>query len=120
VKILLATLGLISLALGILGIFLPLLPTMPFLLLSAALFAKSSKKLHHWLMNHRIFGKLIKSYSEDKSIPLRVKITTLLMLWLSILFSIFFILNEIWWLQLLLISIAIGVTIHILSLKTKD
>lgn len=120
VKIIFASLGLISLALGFLGIFLPLLPTVPFLLLSAALFAKSSDKLYQWLMNHRVFGKFIKNYREDKSIPLRVKITALSMLWMSILFSVFFILNGIWWLQLLLISIATGVTIHILSLKTKE
>jgi len=118
-KILLAAFGLISLVLGIIGIFVPLLPTTPFLLLSAALFSKSSTRLYAWLLNHRVFGKYIKSYREDKSIPLKVKVSALVLLWVSISFSIFFVVNEKWWLQLLLFSIATGATIHILSLKTK-
>jgi uncharacterized membrane protein YbaN (DUF454 family) len=120
VKIILALLGLTSLTLGIIGIFVPLLPTTPFLLLSAALFAKSSSKLYDWLLNHKVFGKFIKSYREEKSISLRIKISALTLLWTTICFSVFFVLNEKWWLQLLLISIAIGVTTHILSLKTKE
>lgn len=118
-KILYAILGLVSIALGIIGIFLPLLPTTPFLLLSAFLFARSSPRLYEWLMNHKVFGKYIRSYREDKSIPLNVKIGAILLLWLSILFSIFWVVNDKWWLQLLLFGIATGVTIHILSLKTK-
>ncbi|NDP22004.1 MAG: DUF454 domain-containing protein [Paludibacter sp.] len=118
-KIILATFGLISLALGIIGIFVPLLPTTPFLLLSAALFSKSSTRLYAWLLNHRVLGKYIKSYREEKSIPLKVKITALVLLWGSIGFSIFFVVYGKWWLQLLLFTIAAGVTIHILSLKTK-
>ncbi|MDR2840025.1 MAG: YbaN family protein, partial [Paludibacter sp.] len=55
-KLLFIILGLISLALGIIGIFLPLLPTTPFLLLSAALFARGSQRLYNWLINHRVLG----------------------------------------------------------------
>lgn len=118
-KIFLSILGVISLALGIIGIFLPLLPTTPFLLLSAVLFAKSSTRLYNWLLNHKIFGKYIRDYRVEKSMPLKIKMTTLVMLWGTILFSIFAVVNEKWWLQLLLATIATGVTIHILSLKTK-
>jgi hypothetical protein len=119
VKILFATLGLISLVLGIIGIFLPLLPTTPFLLLSAALFARSSTRLYMWLMHHKTFGKYIRSYREDKSIPLRVKIVALVMLWSTMLFAIFGVMQGRTALQILLASIALGVSIHILSLKTK-
>ena len=116
---LLAFLGLISLALGIIGAFLPLLPTTPFILLSAGLFARSSDKLNNWLRNHRIFGELIRDFSENKSIPLHAKISSLSLMWLSILYAIFFVANEKLWLQILLAVIVIAVSIHILRFKTK-
>jgi uncharacterized membrane protein YbaN (DUF454 family) len=56
VKIFLIIVGSLSLALGVAGIFLPLLPTTPFLLLSAACWVKASPMLYSWLLNHRIFG----------------------------------------------------------------
>jgi uncharacterized membrane protein YbaN (DUF454 family) len=74
---LLIVLGIISLAVGILGIFLPLLPTTPFLLLSAFLFARSSEKLHSWLLNHKILGKYICDFLQDRTIPLRIKIISI-------------------------------------------
>jgi len=118
VRIILIIVGTISLTLGFIGAFLPLLPTTPFVLLSAYLFAQSSPKLHNWLLNNKIFGKYIRDYKENKSIPLRVKIVSLSMLWGSILYSIFLLSGK-WYLQILLIAIAVGVSIHILSLKTK-
>lgn len=111
--------GSLSLVLGIVGVFLPILPTTPFLLLSAALFARSSEKLYLWLINHKIFGKYIRNFREDKAIPLSAKIFSIITLWLFMLYSIFFIVNEKWYLQVLLGSIAMGVTIYILSFKTK-
>jgi uncharacterized membrane protein YbaN (DUF454 family) len=118
-KIILATLGIISLILGIIGIFIPLLPTVPFVLLSAYLFARSSSRLHYWIMNHKVYGEYIRSYNQDKSIPMQVKVVAIGMLWLSMSISIFFVLKERWILQLLLGSITIGVTIFLLNMKTK-
>jgi uncharacterized membrane protein YbaN (DUF454 family) len=118
-KYLLIVLGIISLGLGILGIFLPLLPTTPFLLLSAFLFARSSEKLHSRLLNHKILGKYIYNFLQDKSIPLRIKIISISMLWTTIICSIIFVANGKIWLQILLFAIAAGVTVHILSYKTK-
>jgi len=118
-KKLLAFLGIISLGLGIIGAFLPLLPTTPFVLLSAYLFAKSSDKMHNWIMNHKIFGQLIRNFNEDKAIPLHAKILAIAMMSISILFSIFTIARGKLWLQILLAAIAIGVSIHISSYKTK-
>ena len=66
--------GSISLLLGILGIFLPLLPTTPFLLLSAAAWVKASPRLYQWLISHRLFGEYIRNFREYRAIPLRVKI----------------------------------------------
>ncbi|HEY6913070.1 MAG TPA: YbaN family protein [Paludibacter sp.] len=118
-KNILSILGFISLGLGIIGAFLPLLPTTPFILLSAALFAKSSEKMHKWLYNHRIFGEILRDFNENKTIPLYAKVISISMMWLSMLFTIFIIAKEKLWLQVILAAIAIGVSIHILRYKTK-
>lgn len=118
-KIILAILGIISLLLGIIGIFLPLLPTTPFVLLSAYLFAKSSTRMHNWIINHRVFGDYIKSYNQDKSISIQVKIMAIGMIWSSMLYSLFYVVNEIPWLQLLILVVTIAVTIHLILMKTK-
>lgn len=116
-KVVLVAAGSVSLFLGILGIILPLLPTTPFLLLAVACYARSSEKLYRWLLNHRLLGKHIKNYREGKGIPLRAKVTALSMLWLSIGYSALF-LVPLFLVKLLLLFIASGVTIHILSIKT--
>lgn len=118
-RILLIISGCISLALGFIGLFLPLLPTVPFVLLSAALFAKSSPRLYNWLLGHRLFGEHIRNYRDEKAIPLPIKILAITMLWTSILLTVFFVAREKWWLQLILTGIATAVTIHIISIKTK-
>ena len=117
-KILYIILGSISLVLGTLGIFLPLLPTTPFYLLTAWLYMRSSKKLYEKVMSNKYFGGIVRDFQEDKSIPLSTKIIIISMLWCTILISIFWVVN-VWQLRLLLLAVAIGVTIHILSFNTK-
>lgn len=117
-KFILKLFGLLSLIFAIIGIFLPILPTTPFLLLSSFLFLKSSKKLHNWLIEHKIFGQYIKDFQQEKAIPVKIKILSVSMLWLSIISSVIFFTDKIW-LKILLITIAVGVTIHILNYKTK-
>jgi uncharacterized protein len=117
IKVMLIIIGLVSLLLGIVGIFVPLLPTTPFLLLSAACFTKSSGKLYHWMYNNKWFGQYLTNYHEGKGIRLKHKISTLLLLWLTISYSSFFIVESIW-IKSLLFVIAVSVTIHILKLKT--
>jgi uncharacterized membrane protein YbaN (DUF454 family) len=116
-KIILATLGTITLALGIIGIFLPVLPTTPFLLLSAALYVRSSQRLYDWLMSHKHLGPYIKNFREHKALPLRVKIVSVTMVWATLLYCAFVVAKE-WWMSVMFIAIATGVTIHILSYKT--
>ena len=118
-KTILVIFGSISLVMGITGIFLPILPTTPFLLLAAALFARSSERLYVWLINHKIFGEYIRNFREDKAISLQAKIISISTLWLFMSYSIFFIVSHRWYLQALLASIALGVTVYILSFKTK-
>ena len=117
VKCILISAGTFFLGLGIIGIFLPVLPTTPFLLLAAACYARSSKRFYSWLMNNKWFGAYIKNYKEGKGISLKFKIFTICLLWVTILFSAFFVV-DITWIKILLIIIACGVTIHILTVKT--
>lgn len=116
-KILYNVLGGLFLVLAVIGVFLPLLPTTPFLLLSAALFYKGSDRYYRWLMQHPRFGPYIENYRIYKAIPVKTKIISLSLLWITILISVFFVL-EITWLRILLLLIALGVSIHILSFKT--
>ena len=116
-KFLLITLGFLSLVIGIIGIFIPLLPTTPLLLLAAASFMRSSEKLYEWLLNHRWFGETIRNFREQQAIRLRTKVFAVGMLWITILFSTIFIIDQLW-IRILLLAIAVGVSVHILHFKT--
>ena len=118
VKWLLIAAGTFFLAIGIIGIFVPLLPTTPFLLLAATCYAKSSEKFYNWLLNNRIFGKYIKDYRESKGIPGKTKAVTIFILWLTITLSAMLAVQNIF-LRIILLLIAVGVTIHIAKIKTK-
>ncbi|MBN1339235.1 MAG: YbaN family protein [Bacteroidales bacterium] len=116
-KGLLVVAGCLSLLLGLVGIPVPMLPTTPFLLLSAYLFARSSPRIYHWLLHHRYLGKFIRDYHEKKGVPLKVKTWALTLLWATILYSALWMIETLW-IKLLLIAIATGVSVHILSLRT--
>ena len=117
IKKILVVSGTFFLVLGIIGIFIPLLPTTPFLLLAAACFARGSKKFYYWLINNKWLGQYIKNYQEGRGIPLTVKIISIIFLWVTIIFSSIIIFSN-YYIQIILIIIAIGVTIHILTIKT--
>ena len=114
---LLIILGAVSLGLGVAGMFLPVLPTTPFLLLTAWCWMKGSPRLHAWLMAHPKLGPYIRDLQEHKCISRRVKAVSVTTLWLTIALSI--ILVQPLWLRILLAAVAAGVTVHILSFKTK-
>ena len=115
-KWILITAGTIFVGIGIIGIFIPILPTTPFLLLAAACYARSSTRFYNWLINNKSIGAYIKNYREGRGVPLKVKVFTIFLLWVTILFSVFFVLL-ISLIKIILIIIAIGVTIHILTIK---
>ena len=116
-KYLLIFLGSLSLALGVIGIILPVLPTTPFLLLAAALYVRSSEKLYQWLINQKYLGTYIRNFREHHAIPLRAKILSISMIWITLTYCAIAISNIIW-IKLIFIALAIAVTIHILSYKT--
>ena len=88
------SLGFIFLGIGVIGVFLPLLPTTPFLLVSAGCFAKSSEKWHQWLLSNRIFGPIIKDWQERKCISFSTKVFAISLVVLFGGYSIIFLLTD--------------------------
>jgi hypothetical protein len=111
--------GTLAVILGVLGMFLPILPTTPFLLLAAACYARSSDRFLNWLLNNPYFGTYIRNYREGRGMPRTTKILTLAALWLTLGMSAVFATSALW-LRLLLALIGTGVTIHLLRLRTAD
>lgn len=110
-RILLLIAGVLALLLGIIGVFLPLLPTVPLVLLAAFCFARSSKRLHQWLLQHRYFGPMIENFQGGKGIPKRVKYRTIVIIWLSMGFSCWIVAKL--WLCMMLIVIGLGVSVYL-------
>jgi len=110
--------GTLSTGLGIIGIFVPILPTTPFLLLAAACYMKSSERFYRWLLGNRLFGSYIGNYIEGRGMPLRVKILTILLLWVSIGATVAYGVQHIA-VRIVLIAVAIGVTVHVSLIRTK-
>ncbi|MDQ2087735.1 YbaN family protein [Herbivorax sp. ANBcel31] len=108
--------GSISVVLAILGIFLPLLPTTPFLLLASFFYIRSSKRLYNWLITHKVFGCYIYCYLTYRAISKKTKIGSIILLWLSLSISMFLV--PILYVRFILVAVGIGVTIHLLMLKT--
>ncbi len=109
--------GTLAVALGVLGMFLPVLPTTPFLLLAAFCYARSSERFYRWLLYNRWFGEYIRNYREGRGIPLREKVLTLIALWATIGFTALYVMTS-WWGRLVLVAIAAGVTAHLVKIKT--
>jgi uncharacterized membrane protein YbaN (DUF454 family) len=115
---LLATGGTVSLGLGIAGIFIPILPTTPFLLLAAYCYMRSSSRMHRWLLNNRFFGSYVRNYIEGRGMPLHLKIITIALLWTTIGLTTAFAVDYIA-IRIVLIIIAFAVTTHIVMIKAK-
>ena len=105
--------GLIAVVLAILGVFLPLLPTTPFLLLASACFARGSDRLHGWLLNNKLFGSAIRDFEQGKGMPRKAKIMAVALLWASLAFSVFKASSVI--VIALLVCVGIGVTTYLLA-----
>lgn len=110
--------GVLATALGILGIFLPLLPTVPLLLLAAACFARSSPRCYAWLLDHPRLGPLVSDYLEGNGMPLRAKVWAILLLWTSISLSSLIFATVL--IKLALFAGAAGVTLYLLRLPTRN
>lgn len=109
--------GWMCVLLAILGIFLPLLPTTPFLLLAAFCFSRSSKRFHDWLINHPWFGDYIRNFQEGRGMTLNSKIWSVALIWLSIGSTVIFFVPSIWG-KVVLLIIAACVSGYLISRPT--
>ncbi len=113
----LAISGLILVGVGILGMFLPILPTTIFFILAAWCFARSSERFHIWLHNNRLFGKYLRNYRSGNGMTVNSKIFSIAFLWIGILASAIWATHNLY-IRILLIAIAVGVSWHLLAIKT--
>lgn len=111
--------GSVLVGLGLLGIFLPVLPTTPFLLLASSCYLKSSGKCYRWLVSNRICGHILRDYKEGRGIPARTKLFAILILWLSIFISIRYVISSIL-IKVIVSTIAMTVTVYLILIKAKD
>ena len=112
-------LGMLALALGVIGIFLPVLPTTPFVLLAAACFARGSQRFHRWLLEQRTFGPIVREWEQYRSIPYRTKLTAVVLMTLTFGASIVFFVQP-GWLKLVLALIGIGLAVWLYQLPSRD
>ena len=114
VRGLLIAAGTLCVALGLLGILLPLLPTTPLLLAAAACYARSSPRLRRWLLSNRLFGRYLRDYAEGRRLSLTLTVLILVLLWVPVGISVWRVIPaELWWARVLLPAVALGVTAHI-------
>lgn len=111
-------LGWLSVSLGVLGIFLPLLPTTPFMLLAAGCFARSSERFYCWITSHPKYGPMIADYLAGKGLPMRAKYLAVSLLWLSILFGVYWV--DFVWAKLAMLLTAVAVTAYLWRLPVAD
>lgn len=115
-RMILLVIGWLSVALGVIGIFVPVLPTTPFLLLAAACFVRSSRRFYLWLVEHPRLGPWIRDYLEGQGIPLKGKVYALALMWTSITISCFLV--PLPWARGFMLTSAVLVSIYILRQKT--
>jgi uncharacterized membrane protein YbaN (DUF454 family) len=117
VRFVLIAAGIVCVGFGIAGIFVPLLPTTPFLLLAAACFIRSSERFYHWLTTNRWVGGHIRDYMEHRATTLSTKVASITMLWCALVLAgaLF---TQSWVVRSLLLLIGVGVTVHLATLKT--
>ena len=119
VQLVFAAFGTLFLLLGIIGIFLPILPTTPFLLLATACYARSSRRFYNWLMNHPSFGPLIVEWRTYRSIPRRIKLVAITMMILTFSSSILFFVKD-GWLQLALALFGLALVAWLYQVPSRD
>jgi uncharacterized membrane protein YbaN (DUF454 family) len=116
-RLLLVAAGTLSVVLGMVGIFLPVLPTTPLLLLAAACYARSSPRFYRWLLGSRFLGEYIRNYRTRRGIPVGTKVAVIASLWATILYAAFAVVAHPA-LRLVLLAVALGVTVHLVRFPT--
>lgn len=112
------TAGTLSLAIGVIGIVVPILPTTPFVLIAAACYMRGSKRMYDWMIANRYVGGYLRDYMEGRGVSARAKATSVVVLWLLIAFSISFATDSAT-VRIVLLAVAVAVTVHLVTLKGK-
>ncbi|MCW6078957.1 YbaN family protein [Clostridium sporogenes] len=115
-KVLLLIIGFISLGLGVIGVFLPILPTVPFLLLSSFCFIKSSKRISIWFENTNIYKKHVRSFKENKAMTLETKLSILIPVYVMLI-TLFF-MKDILAMRIAIVVLLVVKTIVFIKIKT--
>ena len=111
--------GAVALGLGLLGIFLPLLPTTPFVLLAAACFARGSEHFHQWLLTNRTFGPMVYEWERHRSLPYRTKLTAIVLMSLTMAISIVFFVRPLW-LKITLALFGVALALWMYRIPSRD
>ncbi len=110
--------GTTSLVLGLIGLFLPIVPTTPFLLLTAFCYARGSERFYRWLLTNKYFGSYIRAWRNNEGVPIKVKVYALALLWYVLTMSAIFVV-PLWQVRVLFFLVGAGVTIYIVRLPTR-
>jgi uncharacterized protein len=119
VRVLFNIAGIVALGLGLVGIFLPLLPTTPFVLLAAACFARGSERFHQWLLANRTFGPMVHEWESHRSLPYRTKVSAIVLMSLTMAVSIVFFVQPPW-LKVALALAGVGLAIWMYRIPSRD
>lgn len=103
-------LGSLSLVMAYVGVALPGVPGIPFILLTAFFYVRSSDKMYHWVLKHRLFGRMIREFQKHKTVPLGFKILVISQLWVSIIVAQIWFLEQMW-IRILVVVSGLGVSI---------
>ena len=117
-RLLLVAAGWVSLALGVIGIVVPLMPTTVFVLLAAYCFARSSERFHRWLLEHRLFGPMVRNFREGRGLPRAARFRAVALIWLTMALSMWLIGD--WWAVVLLVVIGTTLTVYLYRLPCAD
>lgn len=115
-RFLFVIMGTLSLGIGMVGIFVPVLPTTPFLLLATSFYARGSAKFYNWLVKNRVLGAYIRQYIDGNGMTIKVKLFTAAFLWIAISSTVIFVVDDLP-MRIVLVMIAIGVSAHIALIK---
>ena len=116
-RVIYLVIGTLALVLGAIGLFLPVLPTTPFVILAAACYLRSSKRMHAWILRSALFGETIENYQAGRGLKRDTKIRALVLMWAAISISAFFFVDQLIFRGAMFL-VAAGVTIYILRLPT--
>lgn len=118
-RVILVVLGTVFVVTGVIGIFLPILPTTPFMLLAAWCYARSSTRFYNWIMNNKVFGPIIREWRQHRSIPRRAKTTALILMPSTFGVSIIFFV-PIFWVQIMLAAMCIGMMVFMWQIPVRE